>query len=263
MAAKNVKAAPQRPADCGRAEDSCPVARDSAGDYRAGHGDTANHHRDSQRQWRDLSRDRRCASEVENGQGLVPAKLDAATGKPLKDTAGHTVLDAAMATPNMLVHFLPTGLLGLGIAVLLASMMAGAISSLTAFATVVTCDLWQIGNDAAGEKPVVVMRWASAAGAVLALGAALLSMRFNSLADATMLLFAVVIAPLLPTLLLGVFWRRTTATGAFSGLSLGRSRRCCTTAWRCRSASCVAFMADGSLCCIILPANGSSAWERR
>ncbi|MFZ1938724.1 MAG: Na+/galactose cotransporter [Terracidiphilus sp.] len=159
--------------------------------------------------------------EVENGQGLVPAKLDAATGKPLKDTAGHTVLDAAMATPNMLVHFLPTGLLGLGIAVLLASMMAGAAASLTAFATVVTCDLWQIGNDAAGEKPVVVMRWASAAGAVLALGAALLSMRFNSLADATMLLFAVVIAPLLPTLLLGVFWRRTTATGAFSGLIAG------------------------------------------
>jgi solute:Na+ symporter, SSS family len=159
--------------------------------------------------------------EVENGQGLVPAKLDAATGKPLKDAGGHTVLDAAMAAPNMLVHFLPTGLLGLGIAVLLASMMAGAAASLTAFGAVVTCDLWQIAKDADGEMPVVVMRWASGAGAVLAIGIALLSIRFNSIADATMLLSAVVIAPLLATLLLGVFWRRATASGAFSGLIFG------------------------------------------
>lgn len=161
--------------------------------------------------------------EVEAGQGLVPAKLDAATGKPAKDANGHTVLDEAMAVPNVLVHFFPTGLLGLGIAALLASMMAGAAASLTAFGTVVTCDLWPMfaRKEAEDPKTAVVMRWASVAGVVLALGVALLSMRFNSLIDATWLVSAVVIAPLLATLLLGIFWKRATASGAFSGLIAG------------------------------------------
>jgi solute:Na+ symporter, SSS family len=161
--------------------------------------------------------------EVEAGQGLVPAKLDAATAKPLKDAAGHTLLDEAMAVPNVLAHFLPTGLLGLGIAALLASMMAGAAASLTAFATVVTCDIWQfaVRKEPADDKPVLVMRWASVAGVMLALGVALLAIRFNSLIDATLLISAIVLAPLLATLLLGVFWRRASGSGAFAGLIAG------------------------------------------
>jgi SSS family solute:Na+ symporter len=161
--------------------------------------------------------------EVEAGQGLVPAKLDAATSKPLKDSAGHTVLDEAMAVPNVLAHFLPTGLLGLGIAALLASMMAGAAASLTAFATVVTCDLWQLAvrKEPADDKPMLVMRWASVAGVTLALGVALLAIRFNSLIDATLLISAIVLVPLLATLLLGVFWRRASGSGAFAGLIAG------------------------------------------
>jgi hypothetical protein len=55
----------------------------------------------------------------------------------------------------------------------------------------------------------------------MALAVALLAMRFNSLADAVMLLSAVVTAPLAATLLSGVFWRRTTGSGAFAGLIAG------------------------------------------
>ena len=50
---------------------------------------------------------------VEAGSGLVPAKADA-DGKPVIGAHGHAVLDYAMATPNVLPEFLPTGLLGLG-----------------------------------------------------------------------------------------------------------------------------------------------------
>jgi Na+/proline symporter len=102
-------------------------------------------------------------------------------------------------------------------------MMAGAAASLTAFGTVVTCDLWPVfaRKEAEDPKTAVVMRWASVAGVVLALGVALLSMRFNSLIDATWLVSAVVIVPLLATLLLGIFWKRATASGAFSGLIAG------------------------------------------
>src|SRR5437867_7705860 len=48
------------------------------------------------------------------GQGLVPAKL-AAGGAPLLDGAGHVVLDYDLATPMMLVHLFPSGMLGLGL----------------------------------------------------------------------------------------------------------------------------------------------------
>jgi SSS family solute:Na+ symporter len=179
--------------------------------------------------------------EIDAGQGLVPAKIDPATGKPLKDSAGRTLLDEAMAAPQLLVHFLPTGLLGLGIAALLASMMAGMAASLSAFATVFVCDLYEPllrpamhplphedaspnGAKPAGTKPdrsVAVMRWTALAGAVLSLGLALLAMRFGGLSALAVLAAAVVITPLLATLLLGVFFRRTTASGAFFGLIAG------------------------------------------
>jgi solute:Na+ symporter, SSS family len=46
-------------------------------------------------------------------------------------------------------------------------------------------------------------------------------MRFNSLLDAILLVFAVVNAPLFAVLLLGAFWKRATGHGAFAGLIAG------------------------------------------
>ncbi len=80
---------------------------------------------------------------AEAGHGLVPAKADAATGKPIMGADGHAVLDYEMATPNMLLQYLPMGLLGLGMAALLACLMGGVAASLTAFSTVFTCDIYQ------------------------------------------------------------------------------------------------------------------------
>ena len=79
----------------------------------------------------------------EAGQGLVPAKADAATEKPLTGADGHAVLDYEMATPEMLLHFLPMGMLGLGLAALMACLMSGVAASLTAFNTVFACDIYQ------------------------------------------------------------------------------------------------------------------------
>jgi solute:Na+ symporter, SSS family len=161
--------------------------------------------------------------EEEAGQGLAPARLGAATGKPLKDADGRTVLDGELAAPNLLAHFLPTGLLGLGIAALLAAMMSGAATSLTAFGTVFTCDLYEpiARKNPGGAKSIVVARCAMAGAMLLAFGVACAAMRFNSLLDGMVLLFAVVNMPLLAALLLGAFWKRTTAAGAFSGLIAG------------------------------------------
>src|SRR2546425_997708 len=57
--------------------------------------------------------------------GIVPPKLDARTGQPLLDARGRVVLDYDLATPMMLVHFFPAGLLGLGLTPLLATFALG------------------------------------------------------------------------------------------------------------------------------------------
>src|SRR5262245_30350998 len=77
------------------------------------------------------------------GQGIIPPKEDAATGKPELDSNGRPVLDYDLATPMMLVHYFPAGLLGLGLTALLASFMSGMAGNVTAFNTVWTYDLYQ------------------------------------------------------------------------------------------------------------------------
>jgi len=161
--------------------------------------------------------------EVEAGRGLVPAKVDAATGKPLLTASGQSVLDYDMATPNMLLHFLPTGLLGLGLTALLACLMSCMAASLTAFNTVFTCDLYQphLSKGASDAQTLAAGRWATVGGVLLSIGVAFAAVHFNSILDAFELVFALTMAPLLAIVLLGMFWKRATGHGAFAGLLAG------------------------------------------
>jgi SSS family solute:Na+ symporter len=162
------------------------------------------------------------APAVEAGTGLVPAKADA-TGMPVFGADGHAVLDYAMATPNVLPAFLPIGLLGLGIAALLACLMAGVAASVTSFSTVFTCDIFQslFAKNSSDKRLLVVARCAAAGGMLLAFASACATIRFNSLLDAILLVFAVVNVPLFAVLMLGAFWKRATGHGAFAGLIAG------------------------------------------
>jgi SSS family solute:Na+ symporter len=162
------------------------------------------------------------APAAEAGKGLVPAKADTA-GKPVMGADSHAVLDYEMATPNMLVQFLPVGLLGLGLTALLACLMGGVAASLTAFSTVFTCDIYQafFAKGASDKRMLAAGRWAAVGGMLLAIGAAYAAMRLNSMLDAMVLVFAAVNAPLFATLLLGALWKRATGHGAFAGLMAG------------------------------------------
>ena len=161
--------------------------------------------------------------EVEAGRGLVPAKVDAASGRILRDAAGRPLLNYDLATPNMLVHFLPTGLLGLGIAALMASFVSGMAGNVTAFNTVFTCDLYQpfLRTGASDAHYLAVARWTTVGGVLLSVGVAVAFLRLHSIMGVLLLAFAVVNAPLLATLLLGMFWKRATGHGAFAGLIAG------------------------------------------
>jgi SSS family solute:Na+ symporter len=159
---------------------------------------------------------------AEAGQGLVPAKTGT-DGKPLIAADGHAQLDYAMATPNALLELLPGGLLGLGVAALLACLMSGVAASITSFSSVFTCDIFQLlfARNAADKRLLAVARWAAVGGVLLAFGAACATMRFDSVFDSLMLIFAIINAPLFAVVLLGAFWKRTTGHGAFAGLIAG------------------------------------------
>src|SRR6478672_9779634 len=156
------------------------------------------------------------------GQGLVPAKL-AADGAPLLDSSGRVLLDYDLATPMMLVHLFPAGMLGLGLTALMASFMSGMAGNVTAFNTVWTYDIYQshIRRGASDAHYLWMGRMATVAGIALAVAAAYVAGAFNNIMDLLQLVFAFVNAPLFATFALGMFWRRTTGHGAFVGLLAG------------------------------------------
>ncbi|HTR19299.1 MAG TPA: sodium:solute symporter family protein [Gemmatimonadales bacterium] len=128
-----------------------------------------------------------------------------------------------LAVPVMLAHFLPTGLLGLGLTALMASFMSGMAGNVTAFNTVWTYDIYQ-SYIRPGQSDAHYLRMGHAAtvfGILFSIGAAYATTRFNNIMDMLQLVFAFVNAPLFATFLLGMFWRRATGHGAFFGLLTG------------------------------------------
>ena len=157
---------------------------------------------------------------AEEGRGLIPAKINPVTGKAMLDASGKPLLDYDMATPNMLLHYFPTGILGLGLTALLASFMSGMAGNVTAFNTVFTYDLYQsyIRKGASDKHYLAVGRWATVGGILLSIGTAYVAINFNNIMDTLQLVFSFVNAPLFATFLLGMFWKRATGHGAFAGL---------------------------------------------
>ena len=161
--------------------------------------------------------------QAEQGRGLVPAKINPVTGKPMLTASGQPLLDYDMATPNMLLHFFPTGILGLGLTALLASFMSGMAGNVTAFNTVFTYDLYQsyIHPGGTDKHYMAVGRWATVGGIALSICTAYAAISFNNIMDTLQLVFSFVNAPLFATFLLGMFWKRATGHGAFIGLITG------------------------------------------
>jgi SSS family solute:Na+ symporter len=128
-----------------------------------------------------------------------------------------------LAVPVMLAHYLPSGLLGLGLTALMASFMSGMAGNVTAFNAVWTYDIYQ-SHIRPGQSDQHYLRMGHAAtvfGILLSVAAAYAATRFNNILDMLQLVFAFVNAPLFATFLLGMFWRRTTGHGAFFGLLTG------------------------------------------
>lgn len=128
-----------------------------------------------------------------------------------------------LAIPLMLVHYFPSGLLGLGLTALMASFMSGMAGNVTAFNTVWTYDIYQayVRRNASDAHYLWMGRFATVFGIALSVLTAYATTAFNNIMDMLQLVFAFVNAPLFATFLLGMFWRRSTGHGAFAGLVSG------------------------------------------
>jgi SSS family solute:Na+ symporter len=118
---------------------------------------------------------------------------------------------------------LPSGLLGVAIAGLLAAFMAGMAANLSAFNTVFSYDLWQqyVKKDRPDGYYLTVGRWATVGGTVVAIGTALIAAGYSNLMDYLQTLFGFFNAPLFATFILGMFWKRMTPTAGWTGLVSG------------------------------------------
>ncbi|KRF40726.1 sodium:solute symporter family protein [Terrabacter sp. Soil810] len=148
---------------------------------------------------------------------------------------------------------LPNGLLGVAIAGLLAAFMAGMAANISAFNTVFSYDLWQryIRKDHSDDYYLRIGRLATVGATVIAIFTATIASSFSNVMDYLQSLFGFFNAPLFATFILGMFWKRMTATAGWVGLSAGTL-----------SAVLVSFLSEdgfGSASLGVIPLSGQGA----
>ena len=147
---------------------------------------------------------------------LVPEVVEA-------KAAGDPEFDYNNSILFLIRDVLPNGLLGVALAGLLAAFMAGMAANISAFNTVFSYDLWQqyVKKDRPDAYYLVVGRWATVGATVVAIGTALIASGYTNLMDYLQTLFGFFNAPLFATFILGMFWKRMTATAGWTGLVSG------------------------------------------
>jgi SSS family solute:Na+ symporter len=145
----------------------------------------------------------------------------------MKTDAGEVLCTDLADCPNMtypllIYSLLPTGLLGLVIAGLLAAMSSSISATLNSSSTLITMDFVQKIKPDLTSKQLV--RTGQIATLVLVLLAALWAPqidRFGSLFDYLQIVLGLIAPPVVAVFLLGLFWKRANGNGAIAGLTGG------------------------------------------
>ncbi|MFF5034159.1 sodium:solute symporter family protein [Nocardia salmonicida] len=123
----------------------------------------------------------------------------------------------------LMKEVLPNGLLGVGLAGLLAAFMAGMAANVSAFNTVFSFDLWQqyIRKGRPDGYYLKVGRLATVGATGAAIFTAFIAGGFSNMMDYLQTLFSFFNAPLFATFILGMMWKRMTPTAGWVGLVSG------------------------------------------
>lgn len=125
--------------------------------------------------------------------------------------------------PVLLFNLLPTGILGLVIASLLAAMMSSVSATFNSASTLITMDFIKPLNPRISEKQLV--RAGQLATLILVILAAawvpFIEKVSDTLWEYLQRVLAYIAPPVVATFILGLFWKRATATGSFVSLMFG------------------------------------------
>jgi SSS family solute:Na+ symporter len=138
-------------------------------------------------------------------------------------TAADGGIDYTMTLPALIGHYYPSGLLGVGVTALLASFMSGMAGNVTAFNSVFTYDIYQayFVKGRSDRHYLLIGKMITVVGILISIVTAYVAQSFNNINDFLQLVFSFVNGPLFATFVLGMFWKRTTSHGAFTGLLMG------------------------------------------
>jgi len=152
--------------------------------------------------------------------GMIAAVLVTEISEPKNNGGTPDYNDALL---YLIRDLLPNGMLGLAIAGLLASFMAGMAANISAFNTVFSYDLWQtyVIKDKEDHYYLTVGRVATVAATLIAIGTATFAASYTNIMNYLQTLFGFFNAPLFATFILGMFWKRMTATAGWAGLVSG------------------------------------------
>ncbi|HZR56936.1 MAG TPA: sodium:solute symporter [Terriglobales bacterium] len=133
------------------------------------------------------------------------------------------VLNGDIAYPTLILNLLPTGLVGLVLAALLAAVMGAMSSVFNSASTLVTLDFYKKINPGASEAKLVNMGRV-ATGVMVVLG--LLWVPFIHLISSQLYIYlqsvqAYISPPIASCFVLGILWPRLNAHGAISSLLIG------------------------------------------
>ena len=137
--------------------------------------------------------------------------------------ANGTVTNGDIAYPTLIVNLLPSGLVGLMVAALLAALMGGMASVFNSASTLVTLDFYKRVRPAASEKQLVFVG-RIATGVLVVLG--LLWVPFIKLLSSQLYIYlqsvqAYISPPIAACFILGILWTRLNGAGSISALLTG------------------------------------------
>jgi SSS family solute:Na+ symporter len=170
------------------------------------------------------------ANDLKLSEAKIDAIVTSNAGQPIPEAMLKERLQDAVTQNDydgvilsLVKKYCPTGLLGLALTALLASFMSGMAGNVTAFNTIWTYDLYQayIVRNRSDKHYLWMGKAVTVVGILLSIACAYFAKQYNNAMDVIQLVFGFVNAPLFATFLLGMFWARTTGTGAFLGLLLG------------------------------------------
>jgi len=154
---------------------------------------------------------------------VVPGMIALARYPQLFTTVNGHVTNGDIAYPTLIVNMLPSGLVGLMIAALLAALMGSMSAVFNSASTMVTLDFYKRLRPAASEAQLVNM---GRIATVLMVGLGILWVPFIHLLSSQLYIYlqsvqAYVSPPIAVCFIIGILWTRPNGTGAISSLLTG------------------------------------------